>query len=71
MCVFLGGELLCYLWKVISFQMKRKYRWVAAVVCVWQGDRRADAPLWNNLWGFSAHKLTIVCHQDEFRRRAS
>lgn len=43
-CVFWGEELLCYLWKVISFEMKRKYRWVV-VVCVWQGDRRVDVLL--------------------------
>lgn len=48
---------LCYLWRVIGMEMGAEYA----------GKTRVKVTVWNNLWGFSAHKQNVVCHQDEFR----
>lgn len=56
-CVcFLREKLLCYLWKVISFELKGK--------CGAAEGLAGRAGGWG--WGFSAWKLMIVCHRDEF-----
>lgn len=48
---------LCFHWRASSIEMEAEYA----------GKRRVKVTVWNNLWGFSAHKQMIACHQDEFR----